>query len=247
MSATTSYHHTIIEAATLAAHASAPDWVTLDCRFELGKPAAGEAAYAAGHIPGARYAHLDRDLAGPVGPTTGRHPLPEPQALARRLAEWGIDRETQVVVYDQGNSFFAARAWWLLRWLGHSQVAVLDGGLAAWLAAGQALETALPRVTPRTFAAHNLAAMAVSAAEVLQSLHSDTVRLVDARGADRYAGENETSIQWVGMCPARCTITTPVTTTPTAASKMRPRCARSGCKRYTAARLPRSSPCVVPA
>lgn len=192
MSATTSYHHTIIEAATLAAHASAPDWVTLDCRFELGKPAAGEAAYAAGHIPGARYAHLDRDLAGPVGPTTGRHPLPEPQALARRLAEWGIDRETQVVVYDQGNSFFAARAWWLLRWLGHSQVAVLDGGLAAWLAAGQALETALPRVTPRTFAAHNLAAMAVSAAEVLQSLHSDTVRLVDARGADRYAGENET-------------------------------------------------------
>ncbi len=192
MSATTSFHNTIIEIATLAAHGASSDWVTLDCRFELGKPAAGEAAYAAGHIPGARYAHLDRDLAGTEGPTTGRHPLPEPQALAKRLAAWGIDRGTQVVIYDQGNSFFAARAWWLLRWLGHERVAVLDGGLAAWLAAGQALETALPKVTPRKFVAYATAAMAANAAEVLRTLHGDELRLVDARGADRFTGENET-------------------------------------------------------
>ena len=192
MSATTSFHNTIIEVAELAAEVSSPDWVTLDCRFELGKPAAGEAAYAAGHIPGARYAHLDRDLAGPAGPTTGRHPLPEPQVLARRLGAWGIERGTQVVVYDQGNSFFAARAWWLLRWLGHERVAVLDGGLAAWLATGRALETALPKVTPREFVPQANAPMAVSAAQVLQSLQDDTLRLVDARGADRFAGENET-------------------------------------------------------
>jgi len=183
---------TLVEVATLATHVSSPDWVTLDCRFELGKPAAGEAAYAAGHIPGARYAHLDRDLAGPVNPSTGRHPLPDPSTLASKLGEWGIDRQTRVVVYDQGNSFFAARAWWLLRWLGHEQVAMLDGGLAAWLAAGQPLETALPEVTLREYVAQANTAMAVSAADVLQSLQSDTSRLVDARGADRFAGENET-------------------------------------------------------
>lgn len=183
---------TLIDAASLASHLHSQDWVLIDCRFELGNPAAGDAAYAAGHIPGAVYAHLDQDLAGPVGPTTGRHPLPEPAVFAARAGAWGIDREVQVVVYDQGNSFFAARAWWLFRWLGHERVAVLDGGLAAWTAAGHALDRSTPSARPRTFQPTVNSAMVTDATRVLQAVTAAEQRLVDARGADRYAGENET-------------------------------------------------------
>ena len=184
--------NTLVDVATLAAHLNAPDWVVIDCRFELGKPEAGESAHAAGHVPGAHYGHLDRDFAGPVGPATGRHPLPDPAVFAAKAAAWGIDAGTQVVVYDQGNSFFAARAWWVFRWLGQARVAVLDGGLAAWQAAGLALTSAAPQ--PATGGFHAVAdpSQVVDAAEVLRSLATDERRLVDARGADRYAGENET-------------------------------------------------------
>jgi thiosulfate/3-mercaptopyruvate sulfurtransferase len=185
-------HTTLVDVATLAAHLNAPDWVVIDCRFELGKPDAGESAYAAGHVPGARYGHLDRDFAGPVGPTTGRHPLPDPAVFAAKAAAWGINAATQVVVLDQGNSFFAARAWWVFRWLGHARVAVLDGGLAAWQAAGLALTAAAPQPAAGGFRAVADASQVVDAADVLRSLATDERRLVDARGADRYAGENET-------------------------------------------------------
>ena len=183
---------TLIDVDTLAARLHEPGWVLLDCRFELGKPAAGEAAYAAGHIPGARYAHLDRDLAAAPGPHTGRHPLPEPAVFAARAADWGIGPDTQVVVYDQGNSFFAARAWWLFRWLGHASVAVLDGGLAAWQAAGHALVRDTPDGVRGDFRAGAALTSPLDVQEVLQALGAQDRRLVDARGADRYAGENET-------------------------------------------------------
>lgn len=188
---------TLIDVATLAANLHSSDWVLLDCRFELGKPAVGEAAYLEAHLPGARYAHLDRDLAAPVGPTTGRHPLPDPATFAHTASRWGIDGRTQVVVYDQGSSFYAARAWWIFRWLGHERVAVLDGGLAAWCAAGLDLEVTLPEYTPRQFEARPDAARVVDAAIVLHSIGDARTRIVDARGADRYAGENE-SIDPVG-------------------------------------------------
>jgi thiosulfate/3-mercaptopyruvate sulfurtransferase len=116
--------------------AAAPGTVILDCRFDLSDPAAGRRAYARAHIPGARYADLDRDLSSPVTPDSGRHPLPAPEALAGYLARAGIGKHTQVIVYDEANGAFAARAWWLLRWLGHESVAVLDGGFRAWTAAG---------------------------------------------------------------------------------------------------------------
>jgi thiosulfate/3-mercaptopyruvate sulfurtransferase len=135
---------TLVDARTLAAHASDPDWRIVDCRFDLGNPDAGSAAFQRGHIPGAVYAHLDRDLSGPRTPWSGRHPLPEPEALAATLGELGVDAGVQVVAYDDAGGMYAARLWWLLRWLGHRGVAVLDGGLAAWRASGAALGIRAP-------------------------------------------------------------------------------------------------------
>src|SRR6185437_9692476 len=120
-------HTTLIEPAQLAIPLArgAAEWAVVDCRFDLMRPDWGAGAYAAGHLPSAVYAHLDRDLSDPVGPTTGRHPLPAPGTLAETLGRWGIDSGVQVVAYDQGNGAYAARLWWLLRWAGHQKVAVL--------------------------------------------------------------------------------------------------------------------------
>jgi len=188
---------TLVDVDSLAANLRAPGWVVLDCRFELGKPSAGENAYSNGHIPGARYVHLDRDLAAPIGPSTGRHPLPDPAIFAAKASAWGVGPDSQVVVYDQGNSFFAARAWWVFRWLGHETVAVLDGGLAAWQQANQPLEHGTPAETTQHFLASPNNERIVDTQQVLKSVHagdftSGARRLVDARSADRYAGENET-------------------------------------------------------
>jgi thiosulfate/3-mercaptopyruvate sulfurtransferase len=183
---------TLIDVETLERHRRSADWVLLDCRFELGKPAAGEASYREGHLPGARYAHLDRDLAAPIGPTTGRHPLPDPDVFAAKAGAWGIGADTQIVVYDQGNSFFAARAWWVFRWLGHTGVAVLDGGFAAWAAAGMAVDPHPPQCVPQRFSSRPDDRRLVDATHVLGSIGRAESCLVDARGADRYAGENET-------------------------------------------------------
>jgi hypothetical protein len=117
---------TLISAAELAPHVAAPDWLIVDCRFELGKPEHGEDAYLKGHIPHAIYAHLDRDLAAPITPTSGRHPLPQPEQFASTLTRWGLTPSTQVVAYDADNAAYAARLWWLLRWVGHEAVAVLE-------------------------------------------------------------------------------------------------------------------------
>src|SRR5690606_26024143 len=130
-------YRTLISPEDLHPHLHDPAWRVVDCRFELDRPDAGEIAWRESHIPGAVYAHLERDLAGPVEPASGRHPLPDPEQLAARLGEWGIDGDTQVVTYDaSGGAMAAARLWWLLRCLGHERVAVLDGGWQAWRVAG---------------------------------------------------------------------------------------------------------------
>jgi len=182
---------TLISAAELAPHVADPDWLVADCRFELGKPETGERAYAAGHIPHAVYAHLDRDLAAAVTARTGRHPLPEPEKFAATLAAWGLTPTTQVVAYDADNSAYAARLWWLLRWVGHEAVAVLDGGFRAWTAAGLPTSTETPRRRAGTFVARPNRDMWLDAGEVGERVRRDDWRLLDARAPERFAGTVE--------------------------------------------------------
>jgi thiosulfate/3-mercaptopyruvate sulfurtransferase len=213
---------TLIEAAELAqARAGGPTgatgaatsaagndggWAIIDCRFDLAKPDWGAAAYSAGHIPHALYAHLDRDLSGPITPSSGRHPLPSMVRLAETFSGWGIDENVQVVAYDQGNGAYASRLWWLLRWAGHPRVAVLNGGFAAWQQTGLPVETAPGSRKPRVFALRPSQETVVGTAELERLLTARDLAggksvLVDARAADRFAGENETIDPVAGHIP----------------------------------------------
>ena len=202
---------TLIEPAELAAPlsrlgAGEDDWAVLDCRSDLPRPDWGASAYAAGHIPGSLYAHLDHDLSGPITPGSGRHPLPTVERLAATFSGWGIDDRTQVVVYDQGNGAYASRLWWLLRWLGHRKVAVLNGGFAAWQQAGLPTDVALAKRASKVFTPRPESVPVVSTAEVERLVAAGELTagrsvLVDARAADRFAGENETIDPVAGHIP----------------------------------------------
>ncbi len=184
-------HTTLIDTATLASHLADPAVVVIDCRFELAKPDAGEAAYTGGHIPGAAYAHLDRDLSGPKSGRNGRHPLPAPAVLAATFGRLGIDGTTQVIAYDQDNGMYASRLWWLLRWMGHEAVAVLDGGLAAWIADGHAVTAGIEVHAARGFSGTPNPAFTVDAEAVGALAASSAARVIDARAPERYRGEVE--------------------------------------------------------
>ena len=164
----------------------------VDCRFSLLDPDAGRAQYNAGHLPGAVYADLDRDLAGPIDPSTGRHPLPDGTTFERTLRRLGIDNESQVVAYDDAGGGLAARLWWMLRWMGHERVAVLDGGVTAWQAAGLPIETDTVVSKTGTFTGTSGSLPVVTTDEVLAAIGSgEGMILVDARDAARYRGEHE--------------------------------------------------------
>jgi thiosulfate/3-mercaptopyruvate sulfurtransferase len=183
---------TLIDADSLQNLLAKPGLAVVDCRFDLMKPDAGRQAYLTAHIPGARYADLNRDLAAPIGPHTGRHPLPSPEAFAARLGAMGIGNATQVVAYDEANGSMAARLWWMLRWLGHGAVAVLDGGFNAWTARDGALESgepAIPRVEHLTPVVDPNAV--VTTADLEHALRDPKTVLVDARAPERYAGTVE--------------------------------------------------------
>jgi thiosulfate/3-mercaptopyruvate sulfurtransferase len=184
---------TLITPETLEPHLGEENWAIIDCRGSLTDSAVGRLRYLESHIPGAIYAHLDQDLSAvPVPGQTGRHPLPAPEVFASTLARWGIDERVQVVVYDDQGGMFAGRLWWMLRWMGHDAVAVLDGQWQAWTESGMPTADGEEARVPRRFTSNVRHHWVANADEVLARLNEPGFALVDARGADRYRGENET-------------------------------------------------------
>jgi len=193
----------LISADDLLERAADPGLRIVDVRFDLADPEAGRRAYRAGHLPGAVYLHLDEDLSGPLRPDGigGRHPLPDPAALAQRLGRAGIGDAHEVVVYDDAGGAMAGRLWWLLHWIGRPRVRVLDGGLAAWTAAGgrSSADPVVPAPAPSS--ADPQAAMVASAEQVRELAARDDVFLVDARAPERYRGETEPLDRRAGHVP----------------------------------------------
>jgi thiosulfate/3-mercaptopyruvate sulfurtransferase len=171
-------------------HLADPTWVVFDCRHDLKRAEFGPREYAKSHIPGARFLHVDEDLSAPPTGTNGRHPLPDPDAFARKLGAAGVDRSKQVVAYDAHGGSYAARLWWMLRWLGHDAVALLDGGWGKWLREERPETDAVPTPTPARFEPRQRA-LTVDAAFVLAHLRDPSVVVVDARAAERYSGATE--------------------------------------------------------
>jgi thiosulfate/3-mercaptopyruvate sulfurtransferase len=194
-------HTTLIDAATLAAHLDDPDWVVIDCRHALADFSLGRRLYDESHIPGAVFADVERDLAGEHTGRNGRHPLPAPEAFAAYLRSAGVSENTQIVAYDAGGDMFAARLWFMSRWIGHDACAVLDGGFAAWVAAGYPVSSAPPKKRSGNIQAHVRGELVVDAGYVLAHLGDRGVQIVDARAADRFAGQNETIDPVAGHIP----------------------------------------------
>ena len=182
---------TLVSTDLLAGHLDDPAWVVVDCRFELKDPEWGLAEYQKAHIPGAVYAHLDRDLAGPVTPATGRHPLPDPEAFSARLSSWGIDGSKQVVAYDTAGGAYAARLWWMLRYFGHTAVALLDGGFPKWTREGRPTRAGVETRPPVRFDGAPRSGAVADAQEVDRTRLDPAYRLIDARSAVRFRGEQE--------------------------------------------------------
>ncbi|MGZ8191267.1 MAG: sulfurtransferase [Methylococcaceae bacterium] len=182
---------TLVSAATLNENLNNPGWIIVDCQFSLANAEAGGYAYRHGHLPNARYAHLNKDLSSAVTSYTGRHPLPDFSLLAKKLGAWGIANNSQVVAYDDAGGVFAARLWWLLRCMGHNKVAVLDGGIKHWRKLGLPVTTVLPRIKPCAFRPYLNPVHWLNAAQVENSLAQQAICLIDARTPERYRGEQE--------------------------------------------------------
>jgi thiosulfate/3-mercaptopyruvate sulfurtransferase len=174
----------------------------IDCRFQLTDPSAGRAAFLSGHIPGAVYADLDADLSSPVEPDTGRHPLPDPHSMAATFERLGVGSTTRVIVYDDSSGAVAARAWWLLRWLGHDNAAILDGGFRAWQARAMPVEEGETEVSPGRFEPRPRPEMVLNTADVLAAGASAApLMLVDVRSEERFSGREETIDSVAGHIP----------------------------------------------
>jgi thiosulfate/3-mercaptopyruvate sulfurtransferase len=192
---------TLISTAELASRLGDPRLVVVDVRHDLTQPEAwGETQYRAGHVPGARFVHVDRDLSAPKTGKNGRHPLPAPEVAAAAFGRLGIGDSTQVVAYDQQQGMYAARLWWMLRWLGHDAVAVLDGGFEKWRREGRPVTTEGPAVTPAAFTVRRVAPT-VDADAILASLAARSLVVVDARAPERFRGESEPFDPVAGRIP----------------------------------------------
>lgn len=192
---------TLINAEELEVRLSDDQWVVVDCRYDLKDPEGGVVAYLGGHIPSARYADLGRDLAASPKGHEGRHPLPEPHLFAAKLSRWGISNHTRIVVYDDQDGIFAARLWWMLRWIGHDAVWVLDGGLGAWKASGRLLEKGSPDCAPAVFRFYEIHHEWVVTAQEIPALLEEGSMLLDARLEDRYRGVSEPIDRIAGHVP----------------------------------------------
>ncbi len=195
--------NTLITTEQLAERLGQPDWLVFDCRFDLTRPDWGFQEYLKSHIPGAGYAHLDKDLAGPTSPRSGRHPLPALEAFVETLQSWGVQPNSQVVVYDTVGGAYAVRLWWMLRWVGLDNCALLDGGFPKWVAEDRPTAAGVEshqtvqwrqRPKPRPW-------MAVSMEEVEQIRTDPDYRLIDARSPERYRGEIEPIDPVAGRIP----------------------------------------------
>jgi len=193
---------TIVTVDELERRLGDPSWVIADCRHSLADFSLGRQQYDESHIPGAFFVSVEDELAGTKTGRNGRHPLPEPQAFAAVLREFGVKPDTQIVAYDAGADMFAARMWFLAKYIGHSAVAILDGGFAAWRAAGKPVTTQIPkRPANGTILAEVRSDLTVDVHAVLQSLRERHLTLLDARAADRFAGQNETVDPVAGHIP----------------------------------------------
>lgn len=186
------YFDTILDANKACVLIAEGDCVVLDCRFSLGQPERGREAFRQGHLPLAQYVHLDEDLSSPVTSHSGRHPLPPIESFSEKLSDWGISPATQVIVYDDAGGLYAARAWWMLRWCGHRRVAVLDGGIESWNSNSFELSTELHSATaPRPYPTTARQEWVFDSSDIGSGLDNGEIVLIDARGAERFAGTEE--------------------------------------------------------
>jgi thiosulfate/3-mercaptopyruvate sulfurtransferase len=192
---------TLIAPADLAPHLADENWIVVDCRFDLAAPDRGEQLYLESHIPGARYAHLDRDLSGEKTGSNGRHPLPSAEQMRDRFGVLGIAPGKQVVVYDADSAMHASRLWWMVRFMGHDAVAVLDGGLARWIREGFAVRGGREQWRPATFIGAPRESWRLTADAVARGLGDPARLLIDARAEERFRGENETLDKKAGHIP----------------------------------------------
>lgn len=182
---------TLVEMKWLHQHLDDPNILIIDCRFQLGNPTSGKASYLQEHIPGAHYLDLEKDLSGPVSSRGGRHPLPDPQHLAHRLGELGVDRKKHIIIYDDQGGPMASRGWWLLRYLGHPQVSVMNGSFSQWKQAGFPGTDELPPTISCTFTPQLNEQLLIRMEELKAKLNSPDLRLIDSREYQRYIGEIE--------------------------------------------------------
>ncbi len=192
----------LVSTAQLALYLNDPDWVIFDCRHDLTDTMRGARVYGEGHLPGAHFAAVDGDLSGPKTGTNGRHPLPSPDAFAAFLGRHGVSATTTVVAYDDVGGLYAARLWWMARWIGFTQVSLLDGGLTKWLAEARPVTQEIPGLRPAVLLARGDHSLIWTAADVLSHLSDPAFALIDARAAERYRGDVEPIDPVAGHIPS---------------------------------------------